>query len=336
MARPLRIEYPGAWYHFTCRGNERSRIFKDDTDRKEFLSILKDSLEKYATQLHGYVLMENHFHLILHTPSGSLNRFAQRFNTAYTVYYNRRHKRAGHLYQGRYKAILVEKDSYLLVLSRYIHLNPVKIKKVKKLPISGQIEYLRNYRWSSNLGYGLLRYRNDFMCYRDVLEYTGGDNKYGRKNYREFVEEGLLTNPDSPFDDIKGHVVLGGSGFVDWLYESVLKNAEPDKTEQSKSRELIREIPQELIIDTVCKVFKVEKTELLKRWSVYREARMVYIDLCCKHRLSHKSLKEIGKELGDLTVGGMSQIRKRLKEKMQKNNSLRTKHNQCNKILCNE
>ncbi len=75
MARPLRIEYPGAWYHFTCRGNERNRIFKDDTDRKEFLSILKDSLEKYATQLHGYVLMENHFHLILHTPSGNLNRF---------------------------------------------------------------------------------------------------------------------------------------------------------------------------------------------------------------------------------------------------------------------
>ncbi len=89
MARPLRIEFPGAWYHFTCRGNERNRIFKDDADRKEFLSILSDSLEKYATQLHGYVLMETHFHLILHTPSGNLSRFAQRFNTAYTVYYNR-------------------------------------------------------------------------------------------------------------------------------------------------------------------------------------------------------------------------------------------------------
>ncbi|MDR4497950.1 MAG: transposase [Candidatus Scalindua sp.] len=92
-------------------------MFKDDTDREEFLCILKDSLEKYMILLHGYVHMENYFHLILNTPSGNLNRFAQRFNTTYTVYYNRRHKRSGHLYQGRYKAILVEKDSYLLGLT---------------------------------------------------------------------------------------------------------------------------------------------------------------------------------------------------------------------------
>ncbi|MCP4974995.1 MAG: transposase, partial [Maribacter sp.] len=134
MARPLRIEYPGAWYHFTCRGNERGLIFKDDTDRRVFLDMLKESLEKYKVFLHGYVLMGNHFHLNLHTPQGNLSRFAQRFNTAYTVYFNRRHRRMGHLYQGRYKAILVEKESYLLALSRYIHLNPVKIKKIKKLP----------------------------------------------------------------------------------------------------------------------------------------------------------------------------------------------------------
>ena len=336
MARPLRIEYPGAWYHFTSRGNERNCIFKDDTDRNKFLSILKDSLERYMVRLHGYVLMENHFHLVLHTLSGNLNRFAQRFNTAYTVYYNRRHKRSGHLYQGRYKAILVEKEPYLLALSRYIHLNPVKIKEIKKLPISGQIECLRNYQWSSNLGYGFLRYRNDFMCYGDVLEYTGGDNKYGRKSYREFVEEGLLQNVGSPFEGIKGQVVLGESGFMNWLYEKILKNAKPDKTEQSKSRVLVKEILQEFIIDTVCKVFEVEKAELLKRRTVFREARMVYIDLCCKYRLLHKSLKEIGQELGGLTVGGMSQIRKRLKEKMQKDNSLRIMYNKCNKVLCNE
>ncbi len=195
---------------------------------------------------------------------------------------------------------------------------------------------MRSYRWSSNLGYGLLRHRNDIMCYSDVLNYMGEDTKSGRKSYREYVEEGLLTDAESPFDDIKGHVVLGKPGFVDWLYESVLKNAKPDKTEQSKSIELVKEIQQELIIDTVCNVFKVEKTELLKRRSVFREARMVYIDLCCKHRLLHKSLKEIGKELGDLTVGGMSQVRKRLKEQMRKDNSLRIKYNQCNKVLCNE
>jgi len=336
MARPLRIEYPGAWYHFTCRGNERGLIFKDDSDRREFLSILKESLEKYKVLLHGYVLMENHFHLNLHTPQGNLNRFAQRFNTAYTVYFNRRYNRTGHLYQGRYKAILVEKDSYLLALSRYIHLNPAKIKRIKKLPIPEQIDYLRNYKWSSNRGYGLLRYREDFMCYNDVLEYTGGDNKYGRKGYREFVEEGLLTDVGSPFEGIKGQVVLGESGFVDWVYEKVLKDAKPDKTEQSKSRELVKEVRQEFIIDTVCRAFKVSKADLLRRRSVCRDARMVYIDLCCKYRLFHKSLREIGQELGGLTVGGMSQTRKRLRERMQKNKALRLKHVQCNETLNNE
>ncbi len=336
MARPLRIEYPGAWYHFTCRGNERGLIFKDDSDRREFLSILKESLEKYKVLLHGYVLMENHFHLNLHTPQGNLNRFAQRFNTAYTVYFNRRYNRTGHLYQGRYKAILVEKDSYLLALSRYIHLNPAKIKRIKKLPIPEQIDYLRNYKWSSNRGYGLLRYREDFMCYNDVLEYTGGDNKYGRKGYREFVEEGLLKDVGSPFEGIKGQVVLGESGFVDWVYEKVLKDAKPDKTEQSKSRELVKEVRQEFIIDTVCRVFEVSKADLLRRRSVCRDARMVYIDLCCKYRLFHKSLREIGQELGGLTVGGMSQTRKRLRERMQKNKALRLKHVQCNETLNNE
>ncbi|MGR3174721.1 MAG: transposase [Candidatus Scalindua sp.] len=335
MARSLRIEYPGAWYHFTCRGNERCLIFKDDADRREFLNILKESLEKYKVLLHGYVLMENHFHLILHTPQGNLNRFAQRFNTAYTVYFNRRHSRTGHLYHGRYKAILVEKDSYLLALLRYIHLNPVKIKKLKKLTIPEQIDYLRNYKWSSNRGYGLLRCREDYMCYEDVLGRTGGDNKNGRNGYREFVEEGLLKDVCSPFEDIKGQVVLGKSGFVDWVYEKVLKGVKPDKAEQSKSRELVKEVRQKLIIDTVCGIFKVSKAELIRRRSVCRDARMVYIDLCCKYRLFHKSLREIGQELGGLTVGGMSQTRKRLRERMQKDNTLRAKYVQCNETLNN-
>ena len=129
---------------------------------------------------------------MLHTPVGNLNRFAQRFNTAYTVYYNRRHKRSGHLYQGRYKAIVIESDNYLLELSRYIHLNPVKIKQIKRLKISEQIDYLRKYRWSSNLGYGLLRHRNEFVCYLSVLCNLGGDNNEGRRGYREYIEEGLI------------------------------------------------------------------------------------------------------------------------------------------------
>ena len=336
MARPLRIEYSGAWYHFTCRGNERNKIYQDDQDREKFLTILGESLEKYRVELHGYVLMTNHFHLLLHTPVGNLSRFAQRFNTAYTVYYNRRHKRSGHLYQGRYKAIVVESDNYLLALSRYIHLNPIKIKQVKKLKISEQIDFLKKYSWSSNLGYGLLRQRKEFVCYSNVLGYLGGDNKGGRRGYREYIEEGLLRDITSPFDDVKGQIVLAESGFIEWLYEKVMKRSKPDKIEQRKSNELVDEISLEVIIETVCKIFDVKRRDILKRRSLSREVRMVCIDLCCKYGVYHKSLGEIGRELGGLTVGGMGQARRRLNEKLQVNKELKSKYNNCIKLVNNE
>ena len=118
MARPLRIEYPGAWYHVTCRGNERSTIYRDDKDKRRFLKALGESVEAFNVEVHCYTLMGNHFHFLLKTPGANLSRFMQRFNTAYITYYNLRHHRSGHLYQGRFKAILVEADEYLLELSR--------------------------------------------------------------------------------------------------------------------------------------------------------------------------------------------------------------------------
>ncbi|NOX97363.1 MAG: addiction module toxin RelE, partial [Nitrospirae bacterium] len=117
MARPLRIQYPGALYHLTCRGNEKKAIFGDDTDRETFLHQLQDSLKAYSSILHCFVLMDNHFHLLLETPLANLSEFMRQFNITYTSYYNRRHKRVGHLYQGRYKSILVDKENYLVILS---------------------------------------------------------------------------------------------------------------------------------------------------------------------------------------------------------------------------
>lgn len=331
MARPLRIEYHGAWYHFTCRGNETNTIYKDDRDRETFLGILQESIEKYKVELHGYVLMDNHFHLILHTPLGNLNRFAQRFNTAYTGYYNRRHERVGPLYQGRYKAVLVNKDSYLLELSRYIHLNSVRIHKLYKKKLSDRLAWLRNYRWSSNRGYGFVRYRDNFVYYSSVLGYLGGDNSDGRKRYREFVEEGLTKGIESPFKDVKGQVILGETGFVDWVYENVLKKKKGilDSAEQPGSTKLIKEISVDKIVDQICETFMVERNHLLKRRSNAQEARMVLIELCCRYLLVHKSLREIGRDLGGLTVGGMSHTRKRLQERLKEKRFLRSQFNRC-------
>ncbi|MCH8056115.1 MAG: transposase, partial [Deltaproteobacteria bacterium] len=145
MARPLRIEYPGATYHVTSRGNERKAIFRGDLDRRKFLELLSSSVEQFILQLHAYVFMDNHYHLLVETPEGGLSRAVRYLNGVYTQYFNRRHRRVGHLFQGRYKAILIDKDSYLAELSRYIHLNPWRVRSGVKDPL--------RYRWSSLRAY---------------------------------------------------------------------------------------------------------------------------------------------------------------------------------------
>ena len=128
MARPLRIAFPGAFYHVTARGNERKAVFKSIRDRQKFIEYLETATERYNAVIHAYCLMDNHYHLLLETPSGNLPQIMQHINGAYTTYFNLKRVRAGHLFQGRYKAILVEMDEYAKELSRYIHLNPVRAK----------------------------------------------------------------------------------------------------------------------------------------------------------------------------------------------------------------
>ena len=132
MARPLRIEYDGALYHITSRGNERKAIFRDDEDRIGFLEALQKVNERFNWICHAYCLMNNHYHLIVETPDGNLSKGMRQLNGVYTQYFNRKHHRVGHIFQGRYKSILMEKESYLLEVGRYVVLNPVRAKAVKK------------------------------------------------------------------------------------------------------------------------------------------------------------------------------------------------------------
>ena len=140
MARPLRITYPGAFYHVTSRGNEQKPVFKSIKDRTKFLEYLKSATERYSAVIHAYCLMDNHYHLLLETPSGNLSRIMAHINGAYTSYFNKKRDRAGHLFQGRYKAIVVEADEYAKELSRYIHLNPVR---------AGIVKMPEEYKWSN-------------------------------------------------------------------------------------------------------------------------------------------------------------------------------------------
>ena len=129
MGRPLRIEYPGALYHITSRGNERKKIFLEDADKIKFLEILEDYHNRFNILIHSYILMDNHYHLVVETPKGNLTKIMHGVNGRYTGSFNRKYRRSGHLFQGRYKGILVDKDAYLVQLSRYVHLNPVRANR---------------------------------------------------------------------------------------------------------------------------------------------------------------------------------------------------------------
>jgi putative transposase len=213
MARALRIQYPGALYHVTNRGNERKAVFKDDVDRNEFLFILSRSIHTYGVILHSFVLMDNHWHILAQTPLGNLSEFMRHFNITYTSHFNRRHKRVGHLYQGRYKSFLVEFDSYLSKVSRYIHLNPVKVSAAQEMPIEKQLKYLWGYKWSSLPGYIGLDNTLNFVEYKTVLAEYGGDTKAGKRNYMDQIINdlpvGLMIR-----EQIVGQSILGSERFV--------------------------------------------------------------------------------------------------------------------------
>lgn len=223
MSRPLRIQYEGAVYHVTCRGNERKDIYRSDADRERFLRILHQAVNIYSIKLCSYVLMSNHFHLLLETPLGNLSEFMRNFNITYTGYFNRQHKRVGHLYQGRYTSVLVDKDTYLTVLSRYIHLNPVRIKAHTKTPAKEKIRLLQAYPWSSLPGYLDKKKKEPFIAYDLVLDEYGGDTAKARLAYAK----SLFAEMEAPFDmkgEIVGQSVIGGSLFLDWVRGEFLED----------------------------------------------------------------------------------------------------------------
>lgn len=217
MARPLRLEFEGALYHISARGNRRERIFGSDDDRERFVEILACSLARFEVELHAYVLLGNHFHLLARTRRANLSRWMHWVMVTYTTWFNRRHEKVGHLFQGRYKSLLVEEGGYLLELSRYLHLNPVR---GKVLGLGDPVECrrrLRAYRWSSYRGYAGLEEPAEFVSEDLVLgEFAPGKRRRRKSKvrYRRFVEKGLVGEMANPTDAARWQAVLGSEDFV--------------------------------------------------------------------------------------------------------------------------
>ncbi len=203
MARPLRIEFPGAVYHVTSRGNARQAIFIDEEDRGRFLDGLSLVVERFNWLCHAYCLMENHYHLLIETPNANLSKGMRELNGVYTQGFNQRYRRVGHLFQGRYKAIVVAKDNHLLSLCRYVVLNPIGV---------GLIKRPEQWRWSSYRATIGLGRKPPFLTIGWVLSQFGGRKRAAMERYKRFVIGGI--GKELPWETLKGQIFLGTDEFI--------------------------------------------------------------------------------------------------------------------------
>jgi len=217
MASPLRIEYADAIYHLTGRGNARRPIVRDVVDRDKWMELLQRSVEQHGWRVFAFALMTNHYHLFLQTPEPNLSRGMQHLNGSFAGYMNARHGTCGHLFQGRFKAIVVEEEGHWLEVSRYVHLNPVR---------AGLVAKPEQWRWSSYPGYHFKRKQLDWMDYGPVLNEVGGADTAGRRRYREFIADGLGRKLDSPLASAMYGLALGSAAFVERLRQMVKDRGE--------------------------------------------------------------------------------------------------------------
>jgi REP-associated tyrosine transposase len=264
MARPLRIEFSGALYHITSRGNAQSDIYLGDNDRNTFLSLLENTVKRHDWYCHAYCLMSNHYHLLIETNTPSLSKGMKYLNGTYTQCFNRKNNRVGHIFQGRYKAILVQKDNYLLELSRYIVLNPVRARMVRSA---------REWPWSSYRGTAGFIDAEPWLTTDWILSAFGKMKKVSQERYRSFVREG--KNQPSPWERLTNQIYLGSDEFV----EDMQCKLDPDQS--------LKDIP------------KSHKQSPPKPLSYYRERYEVKKEAMARAYLSgHYTLEEVGDWFG--------------------------------------
>jgi len=284
MARPLRLEFAGALYHVTARGNARQRIYLDEEDRRAYLDLLGKEVGQQGWCCYAYCLMDNHYHLLIETPEPNLVAGMRRLNGVYTQAFNRRHRRVGHLFQGRYKAIVVDKDAYLRELCRYIVLNPVRAKAVKRP---------ERWPWSS---YGATLGEGPAPSWLAVEEVRALFP--GRGAYRRFVEEGM--GGDSPWTVLRGQIYLGGEDFLKRMQRRL-----PGRPVKGISRSHLEPLrPGAAAIEArVAKAYRIPTERVLERASGEAFKAAVYL----LRRAANLSLAEVAKRAG-LSPPRVSQI----------------------------
>jgi REP element-mobilizing transposase RayT len=313
MARPLRVEYAGAFYHVLSRGNSHEKIYASKRDYERFLQYVEKASERFAFIIHAYCLMSNHYHLLVETPEPNLSMTMQWLNVSYATYFNRKRDRNGHLFQGRFKAILIDADAYLKHLSRYIHLNPVR---------AGLVNTPGQYCWSSYPAYIGEQLSPKFLKTELLLESFGRKKSEATKKYREFVESFDINTIKDPSKQLAGGFILGDADFVNWVKDTFLSLREDEK-EIPQLKKLKPRVTPETIVEQVSKVFKIEVTKILKKGLKRNKAREVAIFL--GRELSRLSCKDLGVFFGGVSGALITMMNKRIKEEIDRDPLLKKK-----------
>lgn len=297
MSRPLRLQFPGAFYHITSRGNERRTVFYTRADRKRFYDYLEAAADRYGAVVHAFCLMSNHYHLLLETPDGNLSHILQYLNGSYTTYFNIKRKRSGHLFQGRFKSILIEADTYAIELSRYIHRNPLR---------AGMVDAPHQYEWSSYRAYIGISARPRWLSTDLILAQFGSQDPQGR--YRTFVDAPGEDDDVSPLDTTVGDILLGTEEFISIMSEEVTTERAPDKAVPA-----IRALSHRPAVDDIVKVV----ADLVPEEP--RLARKITLYFC--HRYTGMNHKMIGSHFG-IGDSAVYQASKRIIEEARSNERL--------------
>ncbi len=319
MSRPLRIEYPGAWYHVMNRGRRSETIFSIPKDYYRFIELLMESCEMWNVQISAYCLMPNHYHLLIQTPDGNLSRCMRHINGVYTQRYNWVHDCDGQLFRGRFKSILVDGNSYLLQLVRYIHRNPIR---------SNLIENIDNYKWCSHVGYISSAQKWNWLHKEFILSIISPDPVDQINAYKHFVRlddgEKILQVFESP----RRPPFLGGKQFLGWIKETFF-----EKKREKEVPESVHLAPDLSLIKTVvCAYYKIQELALQRgRRGVSNEPRDVAIYLT--RLLRKEGLREIGIEFGLSNYSSVSSAVDRVKSLMVNNKKLKAKVDEIKRII---
>lgn len=305
MSRPLRISYNNAFYHITSRGHRKEKIFYDDKDKRRFIRKLDETFQKYAITCYAYCLMDNHYHLFLKTTKPNISQALHYLNTSYANWFRIRYQLAGSVFQGRFKSILVDADHYALVLSAYIHLNPLR---------AGIVERLEDYLWSSYPDHLYSRKSSiDNLDTSLVLNFFSPDYHSSVRQYQEYILQN--QNLENPLKQTYRNIALGDNDFIQKI-KSTIKN-------QKSSREIpitnsTNFYNPQKIIEKVCAVNQIEKKRLMSkaRGNSYRSLALYLIK-----KLTQLKLTEIG-ELFAMDYSAVSQAVKRFEQKYRKDKEI--------------